>query len=282
MPDEIKDQINAMLKIGEPTVTDAPFTESIVTEAPKTDAPGTEAPKTEAPGTKSPSTDAPKTSAPSTEAPATEAPGEDELEKIKKENEALRDKLSKVEERKAPLTKVPGTKAPTTEAPYKEIDFLGKEIDLDELTRDPDMLNKILNKVYKMGSDTSRAFQETTLKNIPDIVKSNVVAQATLKKKVDEFYTDNKDLKPFRKVVAAVYEEVASENPDWELNKIFEETERETRKRLELHRKARATSAPSTDAPKGPRFPKTKSSRSRQKPNTSPLLEDIDKMNEAL
>ena len=277
MPEEIKDQIDAMLKIGEPTVTDAPFTDAIVTEAPGTNAPSTEAPKTE-----SPSTEAPGTSTPVTDAPTTEAPEEDELENIKKENEALRKQVADAHEKKTPVTKAPGTKAPSTKAPYEEIDFLGKEFDLDDLTRDPDILNKILNKVFKMGSDASRNFQETTLKNIPDIVKNNVVAQATLKKKVDEFYDANKDLKPFKKAVAAVYEELASENPDWKLNKIFTETEKETRKRLELQKKAGATSAPTTSAPKGPRFPKTKTSRSRQKPNTSHLLSEIDKMNETL
>jgi len=276
MPGEIKDQIEAMLNIGVPTVTDAPFTEGVATDPPSTKVPGTEAP-----GTKSPSTDAPGTSAPGTEAPTTEAPKSEfelELERIKKENEALRSKLDKVHEKK-----VPETKAPTTAAPFEEIDFLGKDVDLDDLTRDPDMFNKILNKVYKMGSEASRKFQETTLRNIPDIVKSNIVVQATLKKQVDKFYGDNKDLKPFKKVVAAVYEELASENPDWEVTKIFDEVEKETRKRLELHKKAGATSAPTTDAPKNtPRFPKTKSSRRRQKPNTSHLLSEIDKMNEVI
>ena len=275
MPEEIKDQIDAMLKIGEPTVTDAPFTDFIVTEAPETNVPATEAPKTE-----SPSTEVPGTSTPVTDAPTTEAPEEDKFEKVKKENEALRKQVADAHEKKTPVTKVPGTKAPSTKAPYEEIDFLGKEFNLDDLTRDPNILNKILNKVFKMGSDASRNFQETTLKNIPDIVKNNVVAQATLKKKVDEFYDANKDLKPFKKAVAAVYEELASENPDWELSKIFTETEKETRKRLELQKKAGAISAPITSAPKGPRFPKTKTSRSRQKPNTSHLLSEIDKMNE--
>ena len=272
MPKEIKDQIDAMLNVGEPTVTEAPYTDSVATEAPGTELPGTEAPKTE-----SSSTEAPGTEAPATSAPATEVPKEDELEKIKKENEALRKQVEEGHKKKEPETK-----APTTEVPFAEVDFLGNDVDLDELTRSPDLFNKILNKVYKLGSDASKQFQETTLRNIPDIVKSNVVAQATLKKRVDEFYETSEDLKPFKRVVAAVYEELASENPDWKLDKIFSEVEVETRKRLELHKKAGATSAPTTDAPKGPRFPKTKSSRSRQKPNTSPLLDDIDKMNETL
>ena len=274
MPDDIKAQIDNMLKIGEPTVTDAPFTESVATESPGTNAPGTEAPKTTAPATESPGTKAPATSAPTTEAPA-----DDELEEAKRESESLRKQLNEALERK-PTTKSPGTKSPSTEAPFEEVDFLGKELDLDDLTRDPNILNKILNKVYKMGSEASKRLQETALKNIPDIVKSNIVVQTTLKKKVDEFYESNKDLQSFKKVVSTVYEELASENPDWKVDKIFGEVEKETRKRLELQKKTGATSAPSTDAPKGPRFPKTKTSRSRQKPNTSPLLEDIDKMNE--
>ena len=274
MPNEIKDQIDAMLNIGEPTLTEAPFTEPVATEAPGTTAPGTSAPGTESPKTTAPSTDAPATSAPTTEAPA-----DDELKRIKKENDELRKKLNE-----SAVKKTFKTKAPTTATPFEEIDFLGEDIDLDDLTRNSSVFNKMLNKVYKMGVEASRKFQETTLRNIPEIVKSNVVVQATLKKKVDEFYEANKDLKPFKKVVASVYEELASENPDWDIVKTFNETEKETRKRLELHKKAGAsTHAPTTDAPrKGPKFPKTKSSRERQKPKTSHLLSEIDKMNENL
>lgn len=274
MPEEIKDQIDAMLKIGEPTVTDAPFTESVATEIPGTNAPATESPETVAPVTESPGTKAPATSAPTTEAPA-----EDELGRTKKENEALRKQLNEVL-KKEPTTKSPGTKAPSTEAPFEEVDFLGKEVDLDDLTRDPDALNKLLNKVLKMGSDTSRKFQETASRNFPDVIRSVIDIQDTLKKKVDKFYTDNKDLQPFNRVVSTVYGELASENPDWDVSKVFSETEKEARKRLGLQKKTGATSAPTTFAPKGPRFPKTKTSRGRQKPETSPLLEDIDKMNE--
>lgn len=267
MPKDVKEQIEEMLSVGDSTVTSAPATESAATEAP-----GTESPGTEAPGTK-----IPETEAPSTDAPTTEAPADDELERIKKENDELRKKLSE-----STVKKAPKTKAPTTAAPFEEIDFLGKDIDLDDLTRDSSVFNKMLNKVYKMGVDASRKFQETTLRNIPEIVKSNVVIQATLKKKVNEFYDDNTDLKPFKKVVATVYEELASENPDWEMGKIFDETEKETRRRLELQKKAK-TPGQGKEKHEKPKFPKTKSSRSgRQKPNTSPLLEDIDKMNDIL
>lgn len=282
MSNGIKEQIDAMLDIGsgteapstESVATNAPSTESVVTNAPSTNAPSTSAPATQAPGTETPGTKAPATSAPATDAPTTAAPEDDELKRVKEENERLR---KQVEDSQRKVT--PKTKAPTTAPPVEEIDFLGEGVDLDELTRDAKTFNALLNKVHKMNVESSRKFQETTLRNIPDIVKSNVAIQATLKKKVEDFYDTNKDLKSFKKVVSAVYEELAAENPDWNVDKIFNEVETETRKRLELHKKAASTKAPTTRAPRGPNFPKTKTSRQRQKPKTSALLSEIDEMN---
>lgn len=276
MPDDIKEQIDAMMSIG--SGTEAPSTESAATSAPGTEsvatnAPSTNVPSTQAPGTVAPGTTAPATKAPATEAPTTAAPEDDELKRTKEENERLRRQIED-SQRKAPKTK-----APTTASPVEEVDFLGADVDLDELTRDAKVFNTLLNKVHKAGIESGRKFQETTLRNIPDIVKANVTIQATLKKKVEDFYDANKDLQSFNKVVSAVYEELAAENPDWNIDRIFKETEAEARKRLELHRKAASTSAPTTKAPRGPRFAKTRTSRQRKKPETSPLLSDIDEMN---
>lgn len=262
----IKEEIDAMLNIG--SVTGTPSTEAVATDAPSTSSVATNAPSTNAPGTSAPST-----TAPATTAPATAAPEDDELKKIKEENERLRQQIEE-----SSGTKAPKTTAPATAAPIDEIDFLGNT-DLDELTRDSKSFNALLNKVHKSGIEAGRKLQETTLRGIPDIVKSNVTIQSTLKKKVEEFYKDNEDLMKFKKAVSTVYEELASEHPDWKIDKIFEETEKESRKRLELYKKSTSTTAPTTKAPKGPRFPKTKSSRERQKPQASSLLNEIDEMN---
>ena len=277
MPDDIKKQIDDMLNVG--SGTDAPSTQAAATNAPGTEsmvtnAPSTNAPSTRAPGTAAPGTEAPVTKAPVTEAPTTAAPEGGELTRIKEENERLRQQVEDSQRKVAPKTT-----APTTAFPVEEVDFLGSDTDLDELTRDARVFNTLLNKVHKAGIEAGRKFQETTLRNIPDIVKSNVTIQATLKKKVEDFYDESKDLKPFKKVVSAVYEELQAENPDWDIDKIFKETETETRKRLELHRKATSTDAPTTKAPRDPVFPKTKTSRQRRAPKTSPLLSEIDEMN---
>ena len=277
MPKSIKDEIDEMLNIG--AGTEPPATEIPGTNAPGTDPVATEPPKTSAPGTKAPSTDAPKTSAPATEAPGTTAPTTeapvDEAEELRKENERLRKQIDDA----SGTTKAPSTKAPTTDAPIEDIDFLGSDADLDDITRNVETFNKVLNKVYKAGVESQRGFQEGTLRSIPDIVKSNVIIQATLKKKVDVFYKDNKDLLPFRKAVSTVYEELASKNPDWDLDKMFIETEKEARSRLELHKKASSTTAPTTAAPKGAKFAKVKGIKTKPKPDASPLLSEIDEMN---
>jgi len=284
MPDEIKDQIDAMLDIDNNVDVRVEEPEDIEDVEPDDDK---SEPESE-PGTE----DAPDES----EAEETDAEDEDEaddtksepdtsegdednarFERLKSENEILRTELNKMYEKNvADAKNKEDEKEPDISKVPDEIDFLGEDTDIDDLMRDPSSVNKILNKVYQMGSDAAKKFQETTLRNIPEIVKSNIVIQATLKDQVNKFYGDNEDLKPFKKVVAAVYEEVASENPDWKITEIFNEVEKEARKRLELHKQTKDSK---TQKPK-PNFPKTKSSRARQKPNTNRLISEIDKMNE--
>lgn len=275
MPGTIKDQINAMIDTGGPT--EPPSTDPPGTDSPGTDAPSTDAPSTSAPVTDAPSTDAPVTTAPATDAPTTAAPEDDALSKALTEIDGLKqtvDELTKKKEKPA------ATAAPTTAPPVEDISFISEDIDPRDMTRED--FNKILNVVYKAGEKSRRKSQEDTLRSIPQIVKSNVVTQTTLKKATEDFYTNNKDLLPFKKAVAQVYEELASENPDWKLGKMFEELEKETRTRLDLQRKATVTNAPVTATPKGPKFPKTKTTRTKPKPKTGGLLKEIDDMNAPL
>lgn len=268
MPNELEEEIGKMIDVG--TGVEEPLDSELDPE-PSPD------PEPEPEPTPDPE---PPTPEPEPESDPEPSSKENELEKIKGENEELRKKLDASYSKEEPP---PTAESPPAESPpetIEEISFLEEDVDLDDLTRNKDTFNKLLNKVYKAGAESSRQFQENTLKSIPDIVKSNVTLQAALKKKVDGFYDSNKDLAPFKKAVAAVYEEVAAENPDWEMEKIFEKTGEESRRRLELRKKAEGKEDPPTP---NPRFPKTKSSRtSRQKPDVSPLLEEIDKMNEVL
>ncbi len=181
-----------------------------------------------------------------------------------------------------PKTSAPKTEASGTEAPltFDEQDFL-KGLDLDEVSRDPVEFNKLLNTIYqKAVTDTRKVIGEGVLRAIPDIVRVNVNVLDTLKEASDQFYADNEDLKPFRKVVAATFEDVISKNPDKSYEDLFEEVSTKARKSLEL---VKAATKP--DDKKHPsKLPRTKgkSGRTQDKPNVTPLENELDEMNKVV
>jgi hypothetical protein len=265
-----KDEINAMIKTleGGRSVTDAPATDAPTTESPGTEAPGTASPATEAPNTKAPATDAPSTSAPTTEAP------EDEKDKTIRD---LREKLNEKEKST--------TAAPTTEAPLVlgEQDFIGN-LDVDDLVRDKDALNKLLNTVFTKGVTESRKLaSEKVLLALPDIVKHNITLLSKLKEASDKFYEENKDLTPFKKVVATVFEEVASKNPGKNYEDLMKEVGIESRKRLELYKKAQGNDKGNNKG-NPPKLPQKKGGNrvAPTKPNISPIQNEIDEMNKTI
>lgn len=159
-------------------------------------------------------------------------------------------------------------------------DFIG-DLDLDDLTRDSKEFNKLLNKIYRKAvSDASNSVSENTLKSIPDIVKTNLTMMQDLQKMSDEFYTENSDLKPFKKVVATVFEEMAAANPDKKYSEVVKDVAAESRKRLELHKTA---TSKDTTKPSSPRLPSKggRPGRSEQ-PETSSLQNELSEMNKSL
>lgn len=259
--------------------TAAPGTEVSGTNPPPTDAPGTNPPGTKAPGTETPPTDAPKTNAPATNAPTTDAP--DELAEIKAEMIELRAELKKKE---LPKTDAPGTETPSTDAPIGDEDFLG-DVDLEDLTRDKEGLNKVLNAVLKKGIEIGRADMrlgdEKVLRAVPDMTKKNIELVTALKKASDDFYKDNKDLEPFKKVVALVYEEEAAKDPSKKYSEILEDVGPEVRKRLELQQKAIKPKDKDKNPPKLPgKKLGVRQPQNKLEPNQ--LSSEIDDMNKAL
>uniref|UniRef100_A0A6H1ZBY4 Uncharacterized protein n=1 Tax=viral metagenome TaxID=1070528 RepID=A0A6H1ZBY4_9ZZZZ len=272
---EIQLQVDEMSKtFGEPGLA-----EDLKTDPPETNAPGTTAPATSAPPT-----EAPATKAPATAAPATEAPAEDPRDK---EIRDLREKLALGETKHEPKpTKAPPTKAPSTEAPISDEDFLG-ETDLDDLTRDPKLFNQVLNKIYKKAREDARSdfrkSDELIIRSMPDIVKNNIALISKLKEVNEKFYNDNKDLVPFKKVVGAVFEELISASPNKSYEELLPEVSKTTRERLELHKAANRGPNDKDDKGNPPNLPRKKGSpRQTTKPDTTPLLGELDEMDKVL
>lgn len=212
-------------------------------------------------------------------------PVEDEKDKTIAE---LRQKLAEKEGEVAPTPPEPEPE-PEPEPPLTldEQDFIG-DLDLEELLRDPKEFNKLLNKLHtQMVTTTRKVLGEGVLRSIPDIIRTNVTAMTELQKASDEFYKENEDLRPFKKVVAAVFEEVASEAPGKTYSELLPKVGDEVRNRLELHRKT-ATETPAAPTPgdedNPPRLPRKKgrSATPKTKPSTDPLLEELEDMNKSL
>jgi hypothetical protein len=252
------------------------------TDPPGTQAPGTEAPGTEAPGTEAPGTEAPGTEAPSTEAPTTEIPPEPtEEELLQKQREELERTLAEkgIHLTRAPSTTAPSTRHPSTEAPFDpeaEVDFVGDQA-LDDTLGDKASLNALLNRVYKAGVGAgARMGTEKVLRSIPEIVQKNITAQSSIIKAREEFYKNNEDLKPFPRVVAETFQSIASENPEWKMEQLLNETEKLSRQRLNLHRKVMVPSANPKDKPKFEKTPKGK--KGAPKAKLEGLAKELDDM----
>ena len=199
---------------------------------------------------------------------------EDDKDKIIAE---LRKKLDAKEDKKEPEQEV---KEPPKQPTFDVQEFIGEDEDIEDLIREPGKFNEMLNKVYqKAVTDTQKTLGEGVLRSIPDIVRSSVDMIDRLRNMNTKFYTDNQDLSPFKKVVAAVFEEIASDNPDKEMEALLPMVADESRKRLELHKKA-------TDkvTRKSPRLPtrKGRMTTTEDKPNTDPLLNELQEMNKVL
>ena len=262
MEDDIKAMEDSLESIEEPK-------DENWTEAPGTNDPGTEAPTTESSRTEIPETEAPETSAPTTEAPE-EDPRDAELRALRKENEKL--KQSKT-------TGAPPTSAPSTDAPLEDVDFLGSDVDMDEITRSPEVFNKLLNSVYKRGREDAKAdirnSGESIVKSMPDIVKNNITIVNAMAKMKEEFYDENKDLVGKEELVAQTFERVSIEGKSYKDN--LEATAKEVRRLTGLKKEANKENKPP------PKLPKKKGGlRQKPKPDSSGLQKDMDEMDKAL
>lgn len=165
-------------------------------------------------------------------------------------------------------------------------DFIG-DLDLDELLSDKGVLNKLLNTVYSKGvNDSNKLAIEKLLNSVPDIVKQNLDSIVTMKEMSDKFYKENENLVPFKKVVAAVFEDIASANPDKKYSELMNLVAPEARKRLGLPNQAVNDEKGNGDGKgKPPRLHGAKNNQRQtlsQKTNPSALESEISEMNKVL
>ena len=157
----------------------------------------------------------------------------------------------------------------------EEQDFIG-DLDPEYDLKDKESLNKILNQVYSKGiHDTRKSLEES----LPNTIASKVDLILKVKEARDNFYNENKDLKPFNNVVATIFGEISAKDPSRPYSDILKDVAAEARKRLNLK-----TTTEKDDGGKPPRLPGKKGSSGKlpTDTNTNPLRNELEEMNKAL
>lgn len=208
---------------------------------------------------------------------AEEEAEEEEVEEVKDDPTALL--LAKIEEMQTELRSLkakPEEKSAEKKTTPERVDFL-KGRTVDDVAKDEDSFNTLLNEIYQRATLDA---EERVLRAVPNVVKSSVTQQGALAKHVEKFYTDNPDLGSFKKAVAVVAQEVAGEHPEWSVERVFSEVEKESRRRLGLVKKTveekKAGKRPGGFARGG------SGPRSEARPQLSDLEKEIMEMNKAL
>lgn len=139
-------------------------------------------------------------------------------------------------------------------------------VDWTQGVDDPAVVTEVLNKVYaKAMEDASLRASENILRSIPQLIVNYTTRQAAMSNLVQEFYTNNPDLVDVKRTVAMVANEIAAENPDWQVGDVFKESASRTRRILGLGEQVRPPVPPAgenTAVPRKPGLPPGTGSRS--------------------
>lgn len=136
-----------------------------------------------------------------------------EKEPEKKEEQKPEEKKEEV---KPKLDMVPGRFVDTDEA-------------IDEALKDVDSFNGLMQKVAAYAV-------EQVLSSVPKLVVQLTDQQIVFRQAAKEFWDNNKDLVDKKSFVTFVTNDLAQHHPEWSLDQLFTESEKEVRKRLNLPR----------------------------------------------
>lgn len=162
--------------------------------------------------------------------------------------------------------------APPPQQPAGPPNFL-EGVDLDSLYENPEVLNEVLARVHGAATEHgARMAAERVLRQVPELVVGYVSRHTAMTNMVNDFYRENPDLTNVKQTVAAVANDLHAKNPDWDADKIFQETANETRKLLGLKKEAQQRARQASG--KKPAFAGQRGTR-QQEPKVTGLQKEI-------
>lgn len=155
--------------------------------------------------------------------------------------------------------------------------FLPDGVDLEDIITDKNSLNQVMNAVYQKA--VADGAQQVLL-SLPQIVSAQVQQQAALKSSVDTFYTKYPHLAEFKRTVAAVATEIASEHPEWAVEQVFDAAAVKASEVIGLNKQIAGSSPSASGKPlKAPALVKPKGGRANNSSgNVNKLQKDIEEL----
>lgn len=198
---------------------------------------------------------------------------EDQQYDLRKEIDSLKSQLEeainiinsgKVKEQEA--EKEPEVK----KEPEESLAELVGEIDFNTFQDEPSKFVDLLQRVI----DHTRTSTINSLQaELPQMVDSRATQAISTQRLVDDFYRDNSDLAAVKQTVGEVAKNVSSENPEWDLQKVMEESAVRTRKLLGI--KANPKKKKIVRKGKKPAIPTVKGKHKKAEKKLTPLQEEI-------
>ena len=160
-----------------------------------------------------------------------------------------------------------------TEDESDERGFLGG-FSVDDVLDSEENLEKVLRNVYSKAIEVANEkVYEKVLMSMPEIVLGHINRSTMINEMVGDFYNVNSDLVPVKRTVAAVANELHSQNPDWNLERVFKEAAPKAREVLGM-KKLRSGKKDMTN----PAFAKGGKGKAGKKAKVSSLQGDIDEL----
>jgi hypothetical protein len=181
----------------------------------------------------------------SVEPPTTLVVEPTELETLKAQNEALLrtveelsgrtpSKVSNNVESAAPVMQTPIVPSQSGDS-EEAITKLFTDLNFDAIMESKENFVNFMTQVIKTTREVTRdETAQKVLKSIPSVVGTYVNQQATMKDVANAFYTDHPELKPVKRYVASVAEQIAHQNPEWKLPEVLAEAAKVTKENLKI------------------------------------------------
>ena len=270
MPDEIQDQIAAMLDYEEdgehhddgPESGDDPQDPG-VDDSQGVETQGADEDSEEVDGAQA-------SSEKDEEAPATDDDSaSDPSETLKAENEALKARLEEV------LRSQKGEAAKEVEPLPKSLDFDPFEnVDVEELMDDAGKLKDHMKGAFAQFYDKVR---EQMIQNIPELMRSYANETISHYDRAQEFFRANEDLKPYKSYLGHKMNEIVAAEPELALDKVLEKAGNAVRE--DLHLSKIAADNARGEKPALPKRGAKASKRSRKvEPKKNDMESEIDQM----